>query len=565
MAMYFYYSMFFFSLVMAIVYTFIFHKHFDVNVTILAVLVPVINLAFVLMGRAESVGEALAALRFTYIGGTFLLVSVLLLIFNTCGVPLKAWQRVIIMGVSAFIFGTTLTIGHNDLFYKGLPDLAEAHGASYLTNKHYGPMHTVFYVMVVVFYLMIVAVLVYSFFKKKQVPRSVLLLLVFAVSIAVFGFFGNRLVSHEVEILPATYNIGMIIYLIIASRLRLYDPSDSVIDSLVQKGDTGFVSFDSRLRYLGSNDTAKKMLPELKDFIIDKHIPDEWMKSTLETMVNSFKNNPDDNKHLIERDGHYYLFNINKLTVGYLYHCYQFLISDDTVNQLHIQFIQNYNAQLEAEVAKKTENIIEMQNKLVLGMATMVEGRDNSTGGHIRRTSDVVSFLVAEMKKDKSLKLSDSFYNNLIKAAPMHDLGKITIDDAILRKPGKFTPEEYEVMKTHAPEGAKIVAHILEGTDDTEFARIATNVAHYHHEKWDGTGYPDKLKGEEIPLEARIMAIADVYDALVSKRVYKDKMSFETANNIIMESMGHHFDKSLEKYYLGARNKIEEYYSRAEN
>jgi putative two-component system response regulator len=120
-------------------------------------------------------------------------------------------------------------------------------------------------------------------------------------------------------------------------------------------------------------------------------------------------------------------------------------------------------------------------------------------------------------------------------------------------------------MKTHAPEGARIVAQILEGTDDKEFARIAVNVAHYHHEKWDGTGYPDHLSGTNIPLEARIMAIADVYDALVSKRVYKEKFSFDDAHNIIMESMGKHFDKGLEKYYLAARENIEEYYKTSGN
>ena len=115
-------------------------------------------------------------------------------------------------------------------------------------------------------------------------------------------------------------------------------------------------------------------------------------------------------------------------------------------------------------------------------------------------------------------------------------------------------------MKKHAAEGARIVKQILEGTDDKRFMEIAVNVAHYHHERFDGSGYPKGLKGEEIPLEARIMAIADVYDALVSKRVYKDRMSFEDADKIIMEGMGKHFDKNLEPYYVKARPRLEEYY-----
>ena len=203
---------------------------------------------------------------------------------------------------------------------------------------------------------------------------------------------------------------------------------------------------------------------------------------------------------------------------------------------------------------------IEVQNKLEYGMALMVEGRDNNTGGHIRRTSKVVEILANEMVKDSNLFINHRFFSNIIKAAPMHDLGKITVDDAILRKPGKYTPEEFAVMKTHAEAGAKIVKDILKDSSDEEFAKVAINVAHYHHERWDGSGYPCGLKGEDIPLEARIMAIADVYDALVSKRVYKEEFSFEVANQIIIEGMGKQFDPNLEKYYLLARPKIEQYY-----
>ena len=214
-------------------------------------------------------------------------------------------------------------------------------------------------------------------------------------------------------------------------------------------------------------------------------------------------------------------------------------------------------------VIKKRE--VALQDKLVLGMATMVEGRDNSTGGHIKRTSDVVRFLVEEMMKDPSVDLNSTFYQSLIKSAPMHDLGKITIDDVILRKPGKFTPEEYQTMKTHSAAGAVILAQILKDVTDKNFEAVAINVAHYHHERWDGKGYPQGLKGEEIPLEARIMAVADVYDALVSKRVYKDEFSFESAYRIIIENMGTQFDPGLEKYFDRAREKIENYYLEFKN
>jgi putative two-component system response regulator len=231
------------------------------------------------------------------------------------------------------------------------------------------------------------------------------------------------------------------------------------------------------------------------------------------------------------------------------------------VEKKNLDLLTNYNDRLNREVAEKTRNIEEIQEKLVLSMADMVENRDGNTGGHVRRTSDVVGILVREIMKYRLFPLDENLARDIIRTAPMHDLGKIAVPDAILTKAGKFEPDEYEIMKTHAAEGARIVDSILEGTEDISFHKVAVNVAHYHHERWDGSGYPEKLKGEEIPIEARIMAIADVYDALVSKRVYKDKFSFEDADKIMMESFVKHFDKRLEKYYVAAKPRLEEYYS----
>ena len=544
---------------MTVVYAYIFHKHFDGNMTIMTVLVPIINLGFVLMGTSHTPEEALTGLKLTYIGGCFLLPSAMFLIYTICGVPLKGWMRAIIIALSAGVYVTVLTIGYSDIFYKTIPDLDYAYGAAYLTNKHYGFMHTVFYAMVMLYYIATIAVIVYSFFRRRQVPRRILLLIVLAVTIAVIGFFGGRLITSKFEVLPATYTLGMIIYLVIAARLRLYDASDSVTDSLVEKGETGFVSFDSKLRYLGSNETAKIMVPELTSLIVDKPVEDEWLKENFLPLALAFKSDESQNHALLKRGEKTYSIHINRLVVGRFNKGYQFLFTDDTANQEYLALMRDYQSQLEEEVKKKTHNILEMQEKLVLGMATMIEGRDNSTGGHIKRTSDCIAIIVGEMKKMGFL-TDEEFCACLIKAAPMHDLGKIAVDDSVLRKPGRFTPEEFEIMKTHAPEGAKIVAKILDGIDDKRFYEIAVNVAHYHHERWDGSGYPSHLKGEAIPLEARIMAIADVYDALVSKRVYKESMSFEEADRIIMSGMGSQFDPELEPYYVASRPLLEDYY-----
>ena len=285
------------------------------------------------------------------------------------------------------------------------------------------------------------------------------------------------------------------------------------------------------------------------------------MDGTVLAWLKAFIRDESDNTALFERNNRIY-----KIQSGYLYDShrkrgYQLFITDDTADRQYINLLANFNTEQKREVDEKTAHILAMHNNLILSMATMVESRDNSTGGHIRRTSEGVRLLTAEIQADSAFAVSDAFCQNLIKAAPMHDLGKIAVDDAILRKPGRFTPEEFEKMKTHAAEGARIVHEVLKDTDDPDFRIIAENVAHYHHERWDGSGYPEGLKGDEIPIEARIMAIADVYDALVSKRVYKESMPFDRADAIIMEGMGKHFDARLEPCYLRARPKLEAYYA----
>lgn len=161
--------------------------------------------------------------------------------------------------------------------------------------------------------------------------------------------------------------------------------------------------------------------------------------------------------------------------------------------------------------------------------------------------------------------VSDELARDIVRAAPTHDLGKITIDSSILNKPGRFTGDEYEIMKTHAAKSGELVLILLEGVEEERFVRVAFNVARYHHERWDGRGYPEGLVGTMIPLEARIMAVADVYDALVSKRVYKEAMSFQKARAIMLEGMGTQFDPNMRAVFLGCREQLEEYYRGAES
>lgn len=226
--------------------------------------------------------------------------------------------------------------------------------------------------------------------------------------------------------------------------------------------------------------------------------------------------------------------------------------------------LENLRKDLAVRIEEQTRHIRYIQTMTVIGMATMVESRDLSTGGHIKRSSMVVEVFAARLNNEKEL-FPKKLLEDVIRAAPMHDLGKIAVEDRVLRKQGKFTPEEYNEMKKHSAEGARIVKQILDGIEDPQFVRIAKNIANYHHEKWDGSGYPEGLAGEDIPIEARIMALADVFDALVSKRCYKDAYTYDKAFSIIEESIGTHFDPTLGRIFLLCRPELEQLYTAFNN
>ena len=194
---------------------------------------------------------------------------------------------------------------------------------------------------------------------------------------------------------------------------------------------------------------------------------------------------------------------------------------------------QDMNAQL-LDNQKRINN---MQVKITSGLANLIESRDTETGEHVARTSAYVKLLAEQCKEEGIYSdiLTDHYIELLHTLAPMHDVGKILVSDKILCKPGKLTPEEFEEMKKHAFMGGTVVRQVLSDISDEEYIEFASDIATYHHERWNGSGYPKGLKGEEIPLSARIMAVADVFDALVSKRCYKDAIPVEEAFKIMEE------------------------------
>ena len=211
---------------------------------------------------------------------------------------------------------------------------------------------------------------------------------------------------------------------------------------------------------------------------------------------------------------------------------------------------------IKSELVANQEKLTNMQGHIISSLASLIESRDTETGDHVSRTGAFVETLARDAIKDGvyTATLNERYVDMLRMLAPMHDIGKIVVSDKILRKPGKLTDEEYEQMKKHASAGGTVIREVLSGVADEEYLSLAADIATFHHEKWDGTGYPAGLSGENIPLSARIMAIADVFDALVSKRCYKEPIPVEEAFKIIEEDAGKRFDPKLAEVFLRRRD-----------
>lgn len=226
------------------------------------------------------------------------------------------------------------------------------------------------------------------------------------------------------------------------------------------------------------------------------------------------------------------------------------------------KLLMKYNTDLEEMVNEKVKDISDLQMSTIFALVKLAESRDDDTGAHIERTSTlcrVMAELLRKTLKHKDL-IDDKYVEDIYKASPLHDIGKVGIPDSILLKPGKLTKEEFDKMKTHVNIGYDTLYEVQREFPKNSFLKMGMDIVKYHHEKWDGSGYPDGISGESIPLAGRIMAIVDVYDALRSKRVYKEAYSHEKTCMIIRESSGKHFDPLLVEVLIENNDDIKEIY-----
>ncbi|MDU0459146.1 MAG: two-component system response regulator [Geobacteraceae bacterium] len=224
-------------------------------------------------------------------------------------------------------------------------------------------------------------------------------------------------------------------------------------------------------------------------------------------------------------------------------------------------FLRDKNAFLEQEVNRRTEEVRALQEVTILALASLAETRDKDTGNHLRRTQLYVKILAERLKNNPRFEayLADSTIALLYKSAPLHDIGKVGIPDRILLKPGRLEPEDFEIMKTHTTIGCDAIEHAEQSLGASlDFLSIAKGITLCHQEKWDGSGYPEGLSGDKIPVYARLMAVADVYDALISRRVYREALPHEKVVQIIIDGKGTHFDPDIVDAFIQIQDQFRE-------
>jgi len=539
------------------------YKSTDKYLWTILFLIPVVILGYWTKSTVHTPDAATVAFCFIYLDSTVMPVILLFSLLRSMNKEVSPWIKLTAYGITAIHLFTIWISRDSNLYYQGVTLEETVYGTS--TKMSSGPLKNSHYIFLAVVFTAFLVVLIIGFLRKGKGSRKSLVSYSALGVIFLVVYVIELVMDAPYTVLPVLYTVGSFLVTFNYEHIQSHDIFNLIGEKQAKTGHRGFCAFDMKRRLLGYNAQFESMMPDIVNVVIDEKIPVKYadLSHDINSAIDIFESMGGCSEKFVIGEKTYLLI-VSDFSVSYENKQNGYLIemSDITDEQKKIDTIEKYNERLSEEVAHKTEHILEIQNSVVLGLANMVENRDDNTGGHVKRTSEVIKLLVEEIKRCGYYKISDQKAKDIIRSSPMHDLGKISIETSILCKKGRLTDEEYSIMKTHATKSGEIVKIILEGVEEQHFVDVAFNVARHHHERWDGKGYPDGLMGESIPVEARIMAVADVYDALVSKRCYKEAMGFEDAFRIMNENMGSQFDPAMRPVFVACRSELEEYYSR---
>lgn len=498
---------------------------------VLTIATIIMMIGYIIEICGENIDVALMGALISYLGKPYVMLSSLLFVLTYCGynVNKKILIALYLYFTSFIVVVFTNNLHH--LFYSNVNFNRDLE-FSPLIIEH-GFLYYV-YVATIVLYLivcLVVAIKTSIKSKTKETKEQVIcifLLVIFGV--AGYVIYITRL-SGGYDATMGGCTIGTIMIAILFGKHRLLDVLSLAKEQALYEAENALLVIDLEDRIVYANKFAKD--------ILKTHTIEE-LKA-----LNEGKNRIVDNNTVYSIDKNLLTSKNRKFGI-----CFEISNITDAYN---------YAIKLQKAVEERTNEIAHMQRSIIAGFANIVEARSGETGSHIKRTSRYVCLIAKELKKNPKYNsiLTDDYINRLVEVSPLHDIGKISISDTILLKPGKLTKEEYEIIKKHTIYGYTIIEDTLRGIEKDEYVNLAEEVALNHHERWDGKGYPNGLKGENIPLSARIMAIADVYEALISKRCYKEPIDKKESFAIITTKSEGHFDPDVVLAFTKCIEKIE--------
>jgi len=500
------------------------------HIAILTISCIMMIVGYIIETNATNAETAMVGAGVSCIGKPYIMLSSYLLTASFYGHKLRKTSFVLLCVYCSVFPLIVLTNNYHFLYFSSVGFNADALFTPLVLS--HGPLYILNILNALIYFpACIIEIVIGSLKINSRIHNRLSIYLVMMVLSGLLGYMLYVMKlngGYDTTILGVS--LGTYCMLALFFRCRIFDIVDESKDYAIDTSPEGIVVFSDSNSVLFTNKTADRIIEELIPMDDIEGMPDgenicHYGEATFCVKVDSLTKGKDFLGKRVE---------INDITESY-----------------------NYRIDLEKAI-EETENRLHGMQRTVFGsIASMVESRSVETGDHIRRVSEYTEMIAKELRKNEKYgsTLTDEYISTLVLSAPLHDVGKISVPDTILKKPGKLTAEEFDTMKGHSDSGAKIIRTIMQGLESEEYINMAADIAQYHHERWDGSGYPRALKGEEIPLCARIVAIADCFDAITSKHCYKDAVPPEKALEIIREEQGTHFDPEIASTFISVCEK----------
>ncbi len=503
--------------------------------------------------EATTLELATQSLKVTYIGKPFIIFSLYLFVMEYCGLSVSKRQRNIFFLISLTITMLVLTNKYHGLFYSSI-DFIEG-GLFPHMLLHHGIMYNLYTIFLCYCFLKMIIVCIrkYQRHESSIIQKQILILLILIIFSIVCLAAYLLDITGGYDATAIAYLVAVFFFERLMRKYGLFDTLTLAKDEAIDNMKNGLIVIDIYGNTVYINTEASKVIDCIQK-CEHRNRPVEYLETLAANGKPLFINQKlaPELEDISGNENYVYELSLRDIVHDDANYGQMLVITENTDHYY-------YTERLQEEVKKKTREVVSIQRDIIGSFAAIIEARDGITGQHIKNTGNLVKVLVNLMMKDVRYCniITPDYAQMVADAAHLHDIGKIAIPDRILQKKGKLTDEEFAIMKTHPEEGAKILDTTLKGLESDAYYQIAHDMALYHHEHYDGTGYPAGISGCSIPLSARIMAVADVYDALRSRRHYKDGFSKEKSMDIIRENMGTQFDPTIASIFLAHIDEME--------